>query len=145
MTTPSKLRDLVAQPAPQETFTIDDISLTMVNYYGNINWAKLQLPDDSDEAFRTVVDLFKQGECIRIRSNRTLSERPRMKNNRVLDTPIDCGFGTERRLKNKLKAAQGPAVVQQCNRFTLGTENQGSKDAALESSNASILLPMLRM
>ena len=74
MTTPARLRELVAQCAPNQPFTTDELALTEVDHFGNVNWVKLKLPDESDTTFRAVVDLFKQGECRR--SNCTHVERP---------------------------------------------------------------------
>ena len=128
-TTPARLRELVAQCAPNQPFTTDELALTEVDYFGNVKWVKLKLPDGTDTTLRAVVDLFKQGECHR--SNCTLVERPSKRPNEVNNIPIECGFGRERKVKNRTKAAQGPATLPPFSKD--GKENQSTEGTDTQS------------
>ena len=130
MTTPARLRELVAQCAPNQPFTTDELALTEVYYFFNVNWVKLKLPDESDTTFRAVVDLFKQGECRR--SNCTHVERPNNLPNGGKHLPIDCGFGRERKVKNWTKAAHGPATLPPFSND--GKQNQSTEATDIQSS-----------
>jgi hypothetical protein len=132
MGVPASYKALHPEPAPDCPFSTEELVLKSVSHYGTFMVAALQLPNATQAARDTVVQLLKQGEAAQGKCSIVSSAKPASGGaggkGLILDVTLTCTFGVETKLAHKAKRP-APASKQ-----AAGAQKGAPSTAAAASS-----------
>lgn len=108
MPVPVKYSLLPRQSAPDCPFDLEQLDTREIDYYGKYLVARLQLPDDSKESLDKVISNLRKGEEERSNARIVTVSNKGPRNGVLVSITWGCQYGSETKLPNVQKAAEGP-------------------------------------